>query len=646
VTAVGMTPTTWPRFATALAIAVVVPLVLGGLGILNDYRSGLLAIGAITAVAGLALNVLLGYAGQLSLGHYALVGFGAFMAAKFTDPVELGLPFAVGAVLAPLCTGALGFVVGLPALRLKGLYLAVVTIGFHFAMDQGFFQSAPLSKGSGGTPLPRPWIGTFELSSGAHYLALLCGIVVIVWWVDSNLTASKLGRAFQGIRADEDVAASFGIDVARYKLTAFTLSGVYAGLAGVMLGHQIGVVNFQTFPFEKSLLLVIVVVVGGVGSRVGIVTAAAFFGVLPVLFESLVNTSVVSSLIEDLPGPLSNAADPQGWDLILGAALLLFTVARNPGGLAEGVRHAREDREQRQLKRSIAARRDEETAGDADDESPEMPALPDLPRPSGLPERRHTTGPVLEVRDLSISFGGLRAVDNASLSVPPNRIVGLIGPNGAGKTTVFNLVTGVLVPDHGSVHLLGEDVTGLAAHVRARRGLGRTFQNIGLARDISVRENLLLAQHQVASYADGWGLIGLGPAPAVESELGTRADEALGALGFERFADTPVRNLSGGQQRIVEIAAALVTAPELVMLDEPSAGMAPALVENLAERLSDLRDDLGRTVLLIEHNIPLVMDVCDELYVMDAGAVLAHGTPADVISEPAVVTAYLGEPAL
>jgi branched-chain amino acid transport system ATP-binding protein len=244
-----------------------------------------------------------------------------------------------------------------------------------------------------------------------------------------------------------------------------------------------------------------------------------------------------------------------------------------------------------------------------------------------------------------VRFGGLQAVYEAGLSVPRGRIVGLIGPNGAGKTTMFNAISGLLRPDAGHVELLGRDVSDLPAHARARLGLGRSFQLIGLAKALSVTENLLLAQHVVARYGVASALTAVGASPRVERELRQRAADAIAALGFEQYADTPVQRLSHGQQRIVELGCVLVTAPELVMLDEPSAGMSPGAAENLAVRLRDIRDELGRTVLLIEHNIPLVLDVCDELYVLDAGQMLASGDPDEVIGRPEVVEAYLGRAA-
>jgi branched-chain amino acid transport system ATP-binding protein len=297
--------------------------------------------------------------------------------------------------------------------------------------------------------------------------------------------------------------------------------------------------------------------------------------------------------------------------------------------VAEALREAKEKREAKTK---------------ADDHEAGMHDLPSLPRPANLAETVSVPGTtLLEVTDLTVRFGGLMAVDHASITVPAGRIVGLIGPNGAGKSTLFNATGGFVKPNAGRVRFNGRDITDLAPHERAAFGIGRTFQHTGLAKNLSVLENLLLSQHAAATYNWAEALAFVGRAGPCEEELRERSLETIAALGFAEKTDVPIRNLSGGQQRIVELACALITAPQLLMLDEPSAGMAPAAVENLAQRLRELRDDLGRTVLLIEHHIPLVLDVCDHVYVLDAGRIIASGTPAEVAALPEVMTAYLGE---
>jgi ABC-type branched-subunit amino acid transport system ATPase component len=250
---------------------------------------------------------------------------------------------------------------------------------------------------------------------------------------------------------------------------------------------------------------------------------------------------------------------------------------------------------------------------------------------------------LLEIDEVVVSFGGLRAVDDVSLTVTAGKIVGLIGPNGAGKSTLFNAISGLVNIDQGRVRYRGKEVQGLRCDQRARLGIARSFQQVGLAKDLSVTENFLLAQHQLTGYSDAEALFMLPRASRDEKRLRELAEEAVASLGFGHLADMPVRNLSGGQQRIVEIACLLMTAPDLVMLDEPSAGMAPAAAENLAARLRDLRDTMGRTVLLIEHNVPLVLEVCDHIYVLDAGRVIAEGSPREIASNPEVINAYFGQ---
>jgi branched-chain amino acid transport system permease protein len=466
--------------------------------------------------------------------------------------------------------------------------------------------------GSAGLELPRRmWPGR-DLVDNADWLSVPLVCLLGAWLLDQNVTRSRLGRAFRAIRENEAVAQSFGIDVARYKLYAFILSGALAGAAGALYGSGIGFVNSEAFPFLLSLGLVSIVVVGGLGSRVGAAVAAFLFFVVPYLLQGL---------------PF---AWLRGTDQMIGGALLMYTVARHPGGFAAAVRELRAGGSRR---RAVT-----------DDEEPPMPKLPNLPRPVDRDrEVADPSAPVLDVRGIRVAFGGLLAVDGASLQVPRGKIVGVIGPNGAGKTTLFNAISGLLRPTSGEVLLEGRDISALPAYERARLGLARTFQQIGLARDQSVLENLLLAQHLQAGYDSARALLFTRAVARREREMVERAREAIAALGFEGREHVPVRSLSHGQQRIVEVGASLLTDPVLLMLDEPSAGMSPAAAENLAERLRDLRDVLGRTVLLIEHHVPLVLDVCDHVYVLNFGQVLADGSPDEILAHPDVVGAYLGE---
>ncbi|HET7530389.1 MAG TPA: branched-chain amino acid ABC transporter ATP-binding protein/permease [Mycobacteriales bacterium] len=597
--------------ATALLLFVALPLLtdaaMPDLLQQHDYLN--LDVAVAVAVAAVSLNLLVGYAGQLSLGHAGLLVAGGLASATVTT--RWGGSMLLGMLFAVVVTAAVAFLLGLPALRLRGLYLAIVTLAFGLAMQASLTRVGWLSGGSAGLAAPRRVWGSTMLTNTAGYLVVCLVLLLLVWVVDVNIRSTRMGRAMLTIRENEAVAQSFGIDVVRYKLLAFVVSGALAGLAGAMWAHAIGSIGSESpVRAEFSLQLITIVMVAGAGHRLAVTVTALAFWMAPFVLEGLVASST-----EKL----------RAWTYVIGAVALMVTLARHPAGLADLANH----------RRKPAPPRDED-----DDE--ELPPLPRLP----IPDRHAGDGargvPLLEVSDVTVRFGGLYAVDGASFTVPAGSIVGLIGPNGAGKSTLFNAVTGHVRIERGTIRYRGAEIQDQRGDRRARLGIARSFQQVGLAKDMTVRENFLLAQHQLASYGDVEALLMLPRATRDEATFARRTDEALEALGFRAMADMPVRNLSGGQQRIVEIACLLMTAPDLVMLDEPSAGMAPAAAENLATRLRDLRDVVGRTVLLIEHNVPLVLDTCDYVYVLDAGRVIAEGEPREIAADQQVIDAYFG----
>ncbi|MCW2542528.1 MAG: inner-rane translocator 69 [Frankiales bacterium] len=566
-------------------------------GLLSPATALTLTYGVCLGIAALSLNLLLGYAGQLSLGHAALLGVGAFGASLVVD--GLALPMFVGWAVGALVGAVVALAIGIPALRLRGLYLALVTLVFGATMQASVLRWRVFTHGSAGASLPRRLWGDHLLINEPTYLSMVLVVLVGVWLLDINVLRTRIGRAFLAIREDETAAQAFGIDVTRYKLIAFVLSGAIAGLAGALYGGAVGLVNSDVFDRELSLRIVLFVIIGGVGRRWGCVTVSVLLAVAP-----------------KLPDPLKH------YDLVAAAAITLYNVIKLPDGLAGFVHRLRHP----------------SPAGPPVDveqlRAIDLAAVARTPAPSADPT-------VLTVSGLSVEFGGLRAVHKMSLTVPTGSIVGVIGPNGAGKSTLFNAMSG-FVPSTGTVLLDGVDLQARRPHERVRAGLGRTFQHIGLARDQSVRDNILLAQHLGSPYGDLAALAFAPSARAAERELGELADKVIAGLGFERYAATPVNQLSGGQQRLVELAAVLATGPKLLMLDEPTAGLSPAAAENLADRLKGLRADRGQTILLIEHNVPLVLDLCDYIYVMSAGELLAEGSPGELSSRPEILGAYLG----
>ncbi|MEY2467535.1 MAG: branched-chain amino acid transport system ATP-binding protein [Actinomycetota bacterium] len=566
-----------------------------------------LAIGVSLAIAALSLNLLLGYAGQLSLGHAALLGTGAFAGSIVVD--RWSAPMFLGWIFAALMGGLIALAIGLPALRLRGLYLALVTIVFGITLQSSVLRWDVFTHGSAGALLPRRLWGDTLLNNPTAYLSMTLIVLLGVWLVDINVMRTKLGRAFRIIREDEVIAQAFGVDVTRYKLYAFVLSGAIAGLAGALYGHAIGLVNSDVFPLELSLRVVLIVMIGGVGRRWGVVVVAVLLAMSPKLPHVL-----------------------QGFDLVVAALVTVYNVVRLPGGLAGLVG---------EMRLSATEKRLEQQADD--DDEPVVPNLVAVARSNDIAPAIGSGGDLLVVEDIRVRFGGLIAVDDVSLSVRRGTVVGIIGPNGAGKSTFFNAISGLVPGATGHVTLDGERIDELAPYRRAERGLGRTFQQVGLAKDMTVRENILLAQHKAANYGAVSALAFTRRVDVAERHLGELADGVVAGLGFERYADTPVRSLSGGQQRLVELAAVLATGPQLLMLDEPTAGLSPAAAENLADRLHALRDEQGQSILVIEHNVPLVLDLCDYVFVLNAGRLLADGPPAELARNPEILSAYLGE---
>jgi ABC-type branched-subunit amino acid transport system ATPase component/ABC-type branched-subunit amino acid transport system permease subunit len=574
----------------AAAVGALACALAAGTMFAGDYMLYVLALVVVQGIAILSLNLLMGEAGQVSLGHAAFVGMGAYAAA---EAARAGLPFPLTIVVAALFSSLVATIVGLPSLRIKGLQVAATTLAFGVTAEHLLFVR-PWEHGSGTSiAIARP---AFLAGGRAFLLATVLGLLVVIG-VDRAVRASKIGRAFNAIRDREDTAAARGISIGATKLLAYAISGACAGIAGGLFAYLLERVTPDTFTVWNSLGYLAAVVVGGLGSWTGALVAGVTFAGMPEL--------------------LRPAA---GYAPLAGAIMLALVPVVRPEGLSW------------LFSRRIVGRRARALAVAA----PVPPPLRALSL--SMPVRT-----LLRAQDVAVAFGGVQALRGVSMEVQRGEIVGLIGPNGAGKSTFFNCISGVVRPDSGSIAYRGRELLALPVHARPSLGIARTFQNVGLSPSRSVRDNVLIAQHDLAQYGSVSALVRAPSAMRAERELSLRADRALDLTGMAGVADVRVADLSHGSQRRAEVAAAVASAPDLLLLDEPFAGMSDEESDELAAALTSLRGELGITMVVIEHDVPLVSRLCSYVYVLDEGAVLSQGTPAQVQSDPEVIAIYIGE---
>ena len=586
------------------------------------------------ALVGVSLVLLVGWVGQISLAQGSFVGIGAYVTALLFRATGVGFPFSVPLAIAVSCAAAV--LLGTVALRVRGLYLAVATMIFAWLSDKFLFSQQWLVGAGGSASIRTEVIGrpggvpSFDLTDPRIFYLMALGGLALALFVAANLRDSKTGRAFFAIRGSEVAAASLGVDVTRYKLLAFAVSGALAGLAGNLQIVGDGSVVPSEFDFLTSLFFLSVAVVGGLDSLAGAVLAGVIFSALNELFFRVTALNGYIDLVSGL--------------------LLLGVLLAYPGGLAMAIATARH-----RLRRAAVGPQEVSAAigpnvvalpsvadSSREEASPPVPErTPALPAPATAVARSERA-PVLEAVGISVRFGGLVAVDQVSLEVRQGEIVGLIGPNGAGKTTLFNAVTGLNSPSAGTVRLFGKDVTHLPVHLRAALGVGRTFQLVQLFPQLDVFDNLLAATHLDTRTGFLRHVAVTHRAVVQERQARTRVAEVIERFGLQDVARRAVSGLPFGVLRTVELARALVTGARFIMLDEPASGLDNAETERLSQRLLSLRADEGLTLLLIEHDVPMVTRVCDHVYVINRGRPLAEGSPAAIQRNHEVVAAYLG----
>jgi branched-chain amino acid transport system ATP-binding protein/branched-chain amino acid transport system permease protein len=568
----------------ALSLASILALTLSGLAVAlfgEGYTPFILALVALAAIVGVGLNILVGLAGQISIGHIGFYAIGAYAVAVLTLN---GSNFWLALAAAGLLAAAIGALLALPAIRVSGPYLAMMTIAFAFIVQHTAIEWRQLTGGQNGLMnIPQPvlahWLGGER--SIAVIATLLAGLSLYVF---HRLSSSSWGMAMLAVRDSEIAARAVGFNPVVVKTLAFALSAAFTGVAGGLFAALFAFVAPDSFPFSQSILFLLAVIVGGAGWTLAPVVGAVVIVVLP-----------------ELIAPLAE------YRLLVFGALLLVVLWLAPEGVLGF------------LSRRLG-RRDGATA-QLQDFSLDAFLTPASPAKA------------LRIDGLSIAFGGVRAATGVALTAEPGRITALIGPNGAGKTTVLNLIDGFYQPDAGSIRLGDSELAGASAARVARAGIARTYQTTQLFGSLSVLDNVLIGLRR--------GRLGNPLAPAAGSSERRAAEGLLASVGYKGPLGLAAAELPHVDRRLVEIARALAIRPSVLLLDEPAAGLMRAdkvLLTGVLRRLADA----GLAVILVEHDMALVMGISDHLVVLDAGRPIAAGTPEAVRSEPKVRDAYLG----
>ncbi len=596
-----------PRVLVFAAYAMLLPLPL----LLKNYyliRAGG-SVGVYLILAA-GLSIVAGQAGLLDLGYAGFYGIGAYVYALLASP-KFGMHSAfIPAAAASASAAALaGLAVSLPTLRLHGDYLAMVTLGFGQIVRillNNMDRPINITNGPNGiVAIDPPRILGFTFSSLESSYILIWVFALIILAGIARIVGSKTGRAWNALREDETAAACMGVNVRRYRVSAFVTAAAIAGFAGALFASWQGAVFPQNFTMSETIALYCMAILGGIRSIPGIMLGVLILQVLP---EVLRAYSIYRMLI-------------------YGFALVLLAVFRPQGLIAQGERLVGIGR------RSITDPPDSTDEAEAEAERQPEPATVAVP----------VRTPVLEASGLSCNFGGLAAVSNVSFAAYTGEILGIIGPNGAGKTTLFNLITGLVKPSAGEVRVQGQTATGLDPHQVASSGVARTFQHIRLFETQSVLENVLAGCHLQGSSSVLGALARSAAHANREAQAVAQARKALALVDTSLLTREAslVRHLSYPDRRRVEVARAIATGARLLLLDEPAAGMTPEEITAMVDDIVALRDQ-GYTIVVIEHHMDLIAAACDRVIALDHGEVIATGAPQEVAAHPEVIRAYLG----
>jgi ABC-type branched-subunit amino acid transport system ATPase component/ABC-type branched-subunit amino acid transport system permease subunit len=617
----------------------------------NPYYIHLMVIIGIYTILLLGLDIVVGYVGEVSLGHAALFGIGSYTAGVLN--IQLGVPFFVAVPASIAVTAVFGAILALPALRVNGPYLAMVTLAFGTIIQILINEMTFLTNGPLGISLRKPILFGHQVTATDYYYIVMV-MMVLTMVVVHRILKSYLGRAFEALRDSPVASDCMAVSVYRYKVYAFVISAALAGLAGSLYTYSEEYISPNTYNFELTILFLLAVIMGGRKTRSGAIIGAIIIVMLPNVLSDIdlfreiaVGIAAIAFIqsvfmlvtkkrsLQALALPLAftvglavfsykidNITD---YRLTIFGAMILFVVYYLPDGIIGFLRGIVQHYRPQWVRRHELVIE----TGDAG-------------HVWSVPDHAVTAkGNLLEARGIVMQFGGLKALDTVDLHIAKGAVHGFIGPNGSGKSTMMNVLTGIYKPTAGAIEFNGHNLSGMTPSAIAGAGVARTFQNVQLFGEMTAIENVLVGLHHTYCCTLLHVIFHTKSYRQQEHATRVRAASLLKFVGLESLANEEARNLPYGKQRLLEIARALALNPSLLLLDEPAAGLTAPDIKDLVGMIQKIRDH-GITIILIEHHMDLVMSISDTISVLDFGHKIAEGKPAEVQANEKVIAAYLG----